>query len=321
MLRNSEQLYQGMDVYDANHQKIGTVDEILDAAADTASASGGGYVRVPTGFLGMGREHHIPFSAIRSVEGERVYVNFPKHHLDELGYGEAPTFMDQRIDSDRRPDRLEASRHLRLREEELVARKQSVETGRVRLGKEIVSEERTLEVPVTREEVTIERRPIERRPSDKPIEEAGRTIEVPVRAERIEIEKQPVVYEEVGVRKNQVTQTERVSGTVRREEARINRAGDVSVRSAPGTSGTWEQAMPRHRERWQTRYGNAASRWEDVEPVYRYGHELRSRPEYRGRRWDELEPEFRRDWVGRYPNAPWDHAREAVRDAWEDAAS
>jgi len=224
MLRNSEQLYQGMDVYDANHQKIGTVDEILDAAADTASASGGGYVRVPTGFLGMGREHHIPFSAIRSVEGERVYVNFPKHHLDELGYGEAPTFMDQRIDSDRRPDRLEASRHLRLREEELVARKQSVETGRVRLGKEIVSEERTLEVPVTREEVTIERRPIERRPSDKPIEEAGRTIEVPVRAERIEIEKQPVVYEEVGVRKNQVTQTERVSGTVRREEARINRA-------------------------------------------------------------------------------------------------
>ena len=321
MLRYSDRLHQGMDVYDANDEKIGTVSEILDAAASGTSPSGGGYLRVPTGFLGMGREHHIPFSAIRSVDGERVYVNFPKHRLDELGYGEAPTYIGQQIESAGRPDSPEATRRLRLREEELVARKQSVETGRVRLGKEIVSEERTLDVPVTREEVTIERRPVERRPSDKSIKDTGRTIDVPVRAEQVEVEKQPVVYEEVGVRKDQVTQTERVSGTVRREEARINRAGDVSVRSAPGTSGIWEHAMPRYRERWQTRYGNAASRWEDVEPMYRYGHELRSRAEYRGRGWDELEPEFRRDWEHRYPNTPWDRAREAIRDAWEDATS
>ncbi len=321
MLRNSEQLYQGMDVYDANDEKIGTVNEILDAAAGAASPSGGGYLRVPTGFLGMGREHHIPFSAIRSVEGERVHVNFPKHRLDELGYGEAPTYIGQQIESAGRPDSPEATRRLRLREEELVARKQSVETGRVHLGKEIVSEERTLDVPVTREEVTIERHPVQRRPSDKPIEETGRTIEVPVRAEQVEVEKQPVVYEEVGVRKDQVTQTKRISDKVRREETRINRVGDVNVRSAPGTSETWEQAMPRYREHWQTRYGNAASRWEDVEPMYRYGHELRSRPEHRGRHWDELEPEFRRDWERRYPNTPWDRAREAIRDAWEDATT
>src|SRR5215216_4064680 len=188
MLRYSEQLYQGMDVYDANNEKIGTLNEILDSAVGAASSSGGGYLRVPTGFLGMGREHHIPFSAIRSVDGERVYVNFPKHRLDELGFGEAPTFMDQRVGAAGRPDGPEATRGLRLREEELVARKHSVETGRVRLGKEIVSEERTLEVPLTREEVTIERHPVERRPSDKPIEDTGRTIEVPVRAEQVEVE-------------------------------------------------------------------------------------------------------------------------------------
>ena len=47
---------------------------------------------------------------------------------------------------------------LQLREEELVANKQRVETGQVQVGKEVVSEQRTLDVPVTREEVTIERR-------------------------------------------------------------------------------------------------------------------------------------------------------------------
>jgi uncharacterized protein (TIGR02271 family) len=319
MLRSSEQLYVGMDVFDANDEKIGTVDEILDAAAGGASASGGGYLRVLTGFLGLGREHHIPFNAIRSVEGERIYVNFVKDRLDELGYGEGPTEMDRRVGPPAGTDSPEAIRRLRLREEELIPRKQSVETGQVRLGKEVVSEQRTLEVPVTREEVTIERRPVERRPSDKPIEETPRTIEVPVREEHVEVEKQPVVYEEVGVRKEQVTQTELVSGQVRREEARIEGAGDVSIRKTPGASESWEEAMPRYRKRWQTRYGTSASRWEDVEPVYRYGHELRGRPEYRGRRWEELEPDFRRGWEQRYPNTPWDRAREGIRDAWEDA--
>jgi uncharacterized protein (TIGR02271 family) len=320
MLRYSEQLYEGMDVFDANDEKVGTVDGILDAAAGDASASGGGYLRVPTGFLGLGREHHIPFNAIRSVEGDRIYVNFARDRLDELGYGEGPTDIDRRVGSPGKTGSPEATtRRLQLREEELVARKQSVETGRVHVGKEVVSEQRTLEVPVTREEVTIERRPVERLPSDKLIDETSRSIEVPVHEEHVEVDKQPVVYEEVGVWKDQVTQTERVSGQARREEARIEGAGEVNIRNAPGTSENWEQAMPRYRERWQAHYGNSATRWEDVEPVYRYGHELRGRPEYRGRRWDELEPDFRRGWEQRSPNTPWDRAREGIRDAWEDA--
>ena len=63
---------------------------------------------------------------------------------------------------------------LQLREEELVANKQRVETGQVQIGKEVVSEQRTLEVPVTREEVTIERHPVDRRPSDRRSTTAGR---------------------------------------------------------------------------------------------------------------------------------------------------
>ena len=104
-----------------------------------------------------------------------------------------------------------------------------------------------------------------------------------------------------------------------RNETLIERGSDVSIYSDPETFESWEQAMPRCRERWQTRYGNAATCWDDVEPMYRYGHEQRARPEYRGRRWDELVPAFRRGWGKRYPNTPWNRASEGVRDAWEDA--
>src|SRR5512135_1159563 len=51
----------------------------------------------------------------------------------------------------------EGTERIPLRAEELQAHKQSVETGAVRVHKEVVTEQRTLEVPVEREEVVIER--------------------------------------------------------------------------------------------------------------------------------------------------------------------
>jgi uncharacterized protein (TIGR02271 family) len=118
---------------------------------------------------------------------------------------------------------------LELREEELEARKEAVETGQVRIGKDVVAESRTLEVPVTREEVTIQRRPVEGRPAEGSIGDDADTLRVPVREDRVTAEKRVVVTEEISVGKQQVQDTERVSGTVRREEARIDIDGDVEV--------------------------------------------------------------------------------------------
>jgi uncharacterized protein (TIGR02271 family) len=131
------------------------------------------------------------------------------------------------------PATAEGERTMRLREEELRARKQPVQTGQVELGKEVVTEEKSMEVPRTREEVVVERRPVEPRPADRPIGEGGETVEVPVREERVQVEKEPVVYEEVGLGKQQVQETERVSDTVRREEARVEQEGDVDLRGDP----------------------------------------------------------------------------------------
>jgi len=119
---------------------------------------------------------------------------------------------------------------IQLREEELRARKQPVEAGEVQVRKEVHEEERTLDVPVKREEVYVERQPVDRRPADTPIGQDQESIRVPVREERVEVEKQPVVREELSMGKRTVEDTERVSDTVHREEARVEREGDVEMR-------------------------------------------------------------------------------------------
>ena len=120
-------------------------------------------------------------------------------------------------------------RSLELREEELTPRKTSVKKGEVKVRKDVVTESRTLQVPVTREEVVIERRPTAGRRAASSIRE-GEEIRIPVKEEQVSVEKRPVVREEVRVGKRRVQKTEPVSGTVRKERLRVEPEGDVDVR-------------------------------------------------------------------------------------------
>jgi len=86
-----------------------------------------------------------------------------------------------------------------------------------------------MDVPVTREEVTIERHAVDRRPSDGPIDERGKTISIPVHEEQVTAEKRAVVYEEVELGKRAVQETQHVSETVKREEAVIDKEGRVNI--------------------------------------------------------------------------------------------
>jgi uncharacterized protein (TIGR02271 family) len=120
---------------------------------------------------------------------------------------------------------------LKLREERLQATKESVQTGEVNLHKEVISEQQNIDVPVTHEEVYIERRAGSGQPSDSPIGE-GETLRVPVNAEQVNVTKQTVSTGEVAIGKRQVQETQQVSDTVRREEARIDREGKVNVQGS-----------------------------------------------------------------------------------------
>jgi uncharacterized protein (TIGR02271 family) len=207
------QVHEGMDVLDRDGDKIGKAGETL-----------GSYFNVDAGFLGT-KEYYVPFDAVMETRDNAIYLNCDKDELDRMGWDHRPEERETMARTGRTDETLE------LREEELQARKTSVETGRVHLGKEVVEEQRTMEVPVTREEVYVERHPVERHAADTPIDGSeSETIRVPVREEHVEVEKQPVVYEEVGVGKRVTQETQQVSDTVRREELRTDKEGDVDIR-------------------------------------------------------------------------------------------
>jgi len=215
---------------------------------------------------------------------------------------------------------------LHLHEEELRVTTERASAGEVRLGKEVVEEQQTVTVPTTREEVYVERVPGDRQPDAHGIGEGvGETIRVPVSEERVEVEKQTVLAEEVHVGTREVQETQQVSDTIKREEARIEQSGDVVIAGATGASAAapagWDAVLPRFRRSWQQGAGASGGRWEDVEPSYQYGWQMANDPRYRGRAWADAEPGLRQDWARAHPDTPWERAGAAIREAWDSVTT
>jgi uncharacterized protein (TIGR02271 family) len=124
-------------------------------------------------------------------------------------------------------------RKIEVREEELRATKRPVQTGEVRVRKEVVTENQTLQVPVTREEVVIERHPASGPAAPGADVRAGEEVRIPVMQEKVHVEKEAVVTEEVSVGTRKVQDTQAVSGTVRKEQVKVDQEGDVEVRGGP----------------------------------------------------------------------------------------
>ena len=119
--------------------------------------------------------------------------------------------------------RTDDGRTFQLREEQLKANKREEKTGDVPVRKEVVTEHKTLTVPVEREEVVIERRPAGGRAAAGSIK--AEEIRIPVREEKVNVTKESVVKEEVSVGKRKVRDTKTVEGDVRREELRVESGG------------------------------------------------------------------------------------------------
>jgi uncharacterized protein (TIGR02271 family) len=121
-----------------------------------------------------------------------------------------------------------------LATEELVAQKRVREVGQVRITKVVRTEVKHFSVAVRREELHIERlevAPEEAREAGSgaalgPFEEG--TLVIPLYEEQVEVHTRPRVWQEVRVSKRVEEVPREVRGTVRREEARVEEAGDVA---------------------------------------------------------------------------------------------
>jgi uncharacterized protein (TIGR02271 family) len=152
-------------------------------------------------------------------------------YTTDTGRAQRGTEGDYTTDTGAAQTGTEDAQRLKLREEQLRVQKQPVQTGEARLRKDVVSEQQSMDVPVTHEEVYIERRPGSGQPSDTPIGESE-TYRVPVREEQVTTSKQAVETGEVAMGKRKSQETQPVSDTVRREEAHVERSGDVNVQGS-----------------------------------------------------------------------------------------
>ena len=89
----------------------------------------------------------------------------------------------------------EQEERLRLHEERLNVDKERVQAGEVNVGKHIVEEEQTVEVPVSREEVNIERRAVHDETAAGEVFDDGDNIHIPIMEEEVEVTKRPDVNE------------------------------------------------------------------------------------------------------------------------------
>lgn len=245
--------YHGKTLVDSEGEKVGTVSQLYEDT-DTGAPE---WVLVKTGLLGTS-ETFVPVANATS-EGDQLRVPYTKSQIKDApnveASGELSTQDEDRLYQHyglnrsttrsgsglpagggasgegyvRPPSGLER-RSMQLREEELQARKQRVQTGEVRLGKDVVTEQRQMDVPVTREEVFVERKPGEGRPAEGGEIGKDETVSVPVSEEQVQVEKQAKVREEVSLGKQEVQGTKRVEGDVKREEARIDTEGSPGIR-------------------------------------------------------------------------------------------
>lgn len=139
--------------------------------------------------------------------------------------GQAANGADQRQTAGRRAaaDAHDADSLVRSEERLNVGTEREV-TGRARLRKYVVTEEQTVTVPVTHEEVEVVREPI----TDATSQHASigeQDAEVTLHADRVVASKETVPVERVGLEVNEVTDQEQVSDTVRKERIETDGIG------------------------------------------------------------------------------------------------
>jgi uncharacterized protein (TIGR02271 family) len=251
-------LQPGMDVYASDGGKVGTIAEVAEDS-----------ITVEKGFF-FPNDYIIPIAAVEGVdENDNVHLLVTKDAaLNEqwssswdtgagtavgggigrdtdtyigtepgwdagTGVDAAATMDTSTYDRDMTTTSGEESTRVPVYEEELTPVKRAVSRGAVRISKEVVTENRTITVPVTEERVRVTHVD-----TDVPAsaDAAGAFeegyIEIPVTGEEVSLEKTARQTGEVVVDKERVQRDESVGGTVRREEVHVDEdTMDVDVES------------------------------------------------------------------------------------------
>ena len=231
----SSDIMTGADVFGSDGEKVGTVAAVYP-----------GYLVVEKGFF-FPTDYYVPMSAVSSADANQVYLNVAKDVALQQGWDAQPVDLETAsYDTTTVTDttdvgtgyaasdvgagygmgtpQVASDEEIRIpvMEEELTATVREQEAGAVRVAKDVITEERTLDVPLTEERVRVERRVVDRPVAAGEAAFEETVIDVPLTTETVEVQKQARVAEEVVLSKEAVQRTEQVRDTVRKEEVFID---------------------------------------------------------------------------------------------------
>ena len=245
---SAEQLLEHGEVVISDGEIIGRVGQVyLDDESGQPR-----WVTVKTGWFGSS-ESFVPLGAA-SIDGPTVRVPYDKdrikgapHHetnepLSEQNeqdlysyYGLTSTGRDTGT-ADTDTDTASTSNSgefLTRSEEQLHVGTEKVQTGRARLRKFVVTEQQTVTVPVTREEVRLVREPITGEENLGDVEIGDAAAEVVLTEERVVVTKETVPVEKVRLGTETVTEQREVTEAVRKEQIEFDDTSSTDTGTDP----------------------------------------------------------------------------------------
>lgn len=278
-MANMDNIQDGMEVY-AGNQLLGYVESVKK-----------------NNFKVNGQT--IPDNQVAQVDQNRVYLSGTDYAAGNYPQGQyANTQLNE-----------QGEMRVPIVEERLNVAKQQTQLGEVGLNKRVVETQQNVPVDLMREDVYVEQhataeRPLEPGELERAFQEE--TIRVPVRGEQAVVNKEAVVTGEVAVKKQQHTEQQQVSGTVRRVEVTVDK--------------NYDQLRNQFQQNWQQNYASSGRTWAQDEPYYQYGYAAATNPQYQGQTWQQAEPALQQSYAQQYGDNPrWQELRAEVQQGFEGA--
>jgi len=177
----------------------------------------GNYVLVQKGLINK-EKFYIPKDQAESYDGDVLRFRISEEELSQFQH-EPPSIWDSNNSQETTTFERDTNEeeHIPLTEERLDVSKESQE-DQATVTKKPVTESKTVEVPLTREEVSIERRPATGQTEAQSPIQSEQDIKIPLKREEAKVSKKPYVKEEAVIKKKGVTNKKKISEDVTSEE-------------------------------------------------------------------------------------------------------
>ena len=195
-----------------NDEDLGEVQEVTQD-----------YIMVQKGSINK-EKYYVPQKEVESYDGNILRFKLSEEEIKSKYLGDSPPLTRNTEKDD---EEESESTRVSLVEERLNISKRDVTYKEATLVKEPVTETKTVEVPITHEELVVERRPASKSTTStsdlKPPVTSKEEIKIPLKKEEVEVKKEPYVKEEVVLKKRRVTETKTIT-----EEVKSERLADTS---------------------------------------------------------------------------------------------